>query len=218
MSRPVVGAVLLAAGQGERIGRRPKALLALGGQSLIERQLRALADAGVQQTVVVLGHHADQLMPVARHFPVSLVHNPRPDDGPVSSQRLGLSALAGTLDAVIVALADQPLVGAADLRDLIDAWARRPAGTGVVYPEVGGQRGNPVIMRDDVRTQILASADDFGCRQWQAAHPDQVWPFVSDNRHYRLDIDTEDDRLRFEAETGLRLAWPAEPPHDRGPD
>jgi molybdenum cofactor cytidylyltransferase len=58
-ARMTVGAVLLAAGAGERLGRRPKAMLELGGVPLILRQLIALSGAGVDEVVVVLGHHAE---------------------------------------------------------------------------------------------------------------------------------------------------------------
>lgn len=208
-SRVVVGAVLLAAGSGSRIGGRPKSLLELGGVPLIRRQLIALSGAGVDEVVVVVGHYAEQVEPVVQEFPITLVRNPRPDDGQVSSQRLGLAALTGKLDAVIVALADQPMINAQDITALIGAWKKRPEGASVVQPQVGGERGNPVIFGADVREQILAGAAQVGCRQWQAAHPDAVAPFVTDNRRYRVDIDTEEDIARFEAETGHRLRWPA---------
>ena len=208
-SRVVVGAVLLAAGAGSRLGNKPKSLLELGGVPLIRRQLIALSGAGVDEVVVVLGHHAEWIEPVVQDFPVTLVRNPRPDDGIVSSQRIGLAALAGRLDAVIVALADQPLINAQDIAALIGAWKKRPAGSSVVFPQMGGQRGNPVIFGAEVREQILAGAADVGCRQWQAAHPDALAPFDTDNRRYRVDIDTPDDLERFERETGHALRWPA---------
>ena len=100
-----VGAVLLAAGSGSRIGTRPKSLLELGGVPLIRRQLGALSGAGVDEVVVVLGHHAEAIAPALQALAVTIVRNPRPDDGQVSSQRIGLAALTGRLDAVIVALA-----------------------------------------------------------------------------------------------------------------
>ncbi len=208
-SRVVVGAVLLAAGSGSRIGTRPKCLLELGGVPLIRRQLIALSGAGVDEVVVVLGHHAGLIEPVVQDFPVTLVRNLHPDDGQVSSQRLGLAALAGKLDAVIVALADQPLINAQDITALIGAWKKRPEGASVVFPQVGGERGNPVIFSADVREQILAGATDIGCRQWQAAHPDEVVAFATDNRRYKVDIDTPEDLERFERDTGHALRWPA---------
>ncbi len=108
-SRVVVGAVVLAAGAGSRLGGRPKCLLELGGVPLIRRTLIALSGAGVDEVVVVLGHHAPQIEPLVQDFPVTLARNPSPDDGQVSSQRVGLAALGGKLDAVMVVLADQPL-------------------------------------------------------------------------------------------------------------
>lgn len=208
-SRLAVGAVLLAAGAGSRIGHKPKSLLELGGVPLVRRQLIALSGAGVDEVVVVLGHHAEQIEPVVRASPVTVVRNPQPDDGQVSSQRIGLAALGGKLDAVIVALADQPLLTAQDITALIGAFEQRPAGTQVVYPQVHGERGNPVIFTNDVRAQILASAANVGCRQWQAAHADAVHPFVTDNHRYKVDIDTPEDLERFARDTGHVLRWPA---------
>jgi molybdenum cofactor cytidylyltransferase len=208
-SRMVVGAVLLAAGRGSRLGGRPKALLELGGVPLVTRTLVALSGAGVDEVVVVLGHHADRIEPVVQNFPVTIVRNPDPDAGQVSSQRLGLAALGGKLDAVIVALADQPLVNAQDISALIGAFKKRPEGRSVVHPSVHGERGNPVIFTADVRERILEGAADVGCRQWQAAHADAVHAFVTDNRRYRIDIDTPEDLERLERETGHALRWPA---------
>jgi len=204
-----VGAVLLAAGSGSRIGHRPKSLLELGGVPLIRRQLIALSGAGIDEVVVVLGHHAELIEPLVQTFPVTIVRNMSPDDGQVSSQRLGLAALTGKLDAVVVALADQPLINAQDITELIGAFKKRADGVCVVYPLVGGERGNPVIFSAEVREQILAGATNVGCRQWQAAHADAVAPFVTDNRRYRVDIDTPDDLERFARDTGHQLCWPA---------
>ena len=208
-SRVVIGAVLLAAGSGSRMGHRPKSLLELGGVPLIRRQLIALSGAGVDEVVVVLGHHSNEIEPVVQTFPVTIVHNPDPDQGQVSSQRLGLAALGGKLDAVIVALADQPLLNAQDITDLISAFKKRPEGSQVVFPRVNGDRGNPVIFTQEVREQILHSGLQVGCRQWQTTHPELVTPFDTNNRRYQVDLDTEDDIVRFERETGHRLRWPA---------
>ena len=207
-SRVVVGAVLLAAGAGSRIGGRPKSLLELGGVPLIRRQLIALSGAGVDEVVVVLGHHAEHIEPVVQDFPVSVVRNPAPDDGQVSSLRLGLEALTGKLDAVLVALADQPLLNAQDLTDVIGAYKKRPAGTQVVVPTVDGLPGNPVMFAADVRDAVLSGDARLGCKQWQAAHPDQVHRWSTPNRRYRIDIDSEEDIAQLAATTGHHLRWP----------
>ncbi len=208
-SRLVVGGVLLAAGSGSRMGHRPKGLLELGGVPLIRRTLIALSGAGLDELVVVLGEHAEHLEPAVQDFPVTLVRNPHPADGQVSSLRLGLAALSPKIDAVMVALADQPLLGAQDLNDVIGAYKKRPEGTQVLVPTFEDQPGNPVIFSAEVKDAVLAGGANLGCKQWQAQNPQAVHHWVTTNRRYRQDVDSPDDIERLAAETGHRLRWPA---------
>jgi molybdenum cofactor cytidylyltransferase len=210
-SRVVVGAVLLAAGAGSRMGNRPKSLLELGGVPLIRRQLIALSGAGVDEVVVVLGHHAEAIEPAVRDFPVTLARNPAPDDGQASSVRIGLAALAGKLDAVIVALADQPMINAQDITALIGAFKKR-GDASMVVPRVAGEPGNPVIFEAELREQWLAGEVDGACRRWRQANPDRVRWLDSDNQRYRVDIDTPEDLERFRERTGHALRWPVAHP------
>ena len=211
-SRMTVGAVLLAAGAGSRLGGRPKALLELGGVPLILRQLIALSGAGVDEVVVVLGHHADAVEAAVRAFPITLVRNPSPDSGQASSVRIGLEALSPRLDAVIVALADQPLIDAQDITALIGAFKKR-GDASMVVPAVSGDDGeslpgNPVIFDAALRDEWLAGAADLACRRWRIDHPERVQFLATDNRRFRIDIDTPEDIERFAASTGHILAWP----------
>jgi molybdenum cofactor cytidylyltransferase len=208
-ARMTVGAVLLAAGAGARLGGRPKALLELGGVPLILRQLIALSGAGVDEVAVVLGHHADAVEAAVRAFPITLVHNPAPDDGQASSVRAGLRALSPRIDAVIVALADQPLIDAQDMVALIGAYKKRPEGTAMVVPRIVGEPGNPVIFDAALREAWLDGGVNLACRQWRQANPERVHWLDTDNRRYKLDIDTPEDLQRFEASTGHALRWPA---------
>lgn len=210
-SRGAVGAVLLAAGGATRMGGRPKGLLELDGVPLVRRQIEALKAAGVADLVVVTGHHAEAVEAALHGLALTRVRNPDPGAGQTSSQRLGLAALAGPLDAVVVALADQPLVDRGDIEALLDAWRQRPPGIEVVHPEVDGERGNPVVFSAAVRAQILAAGPEFGGRDWQRAHPGATAPFRTDNPHYRVDLDTPEDLRRFEAMTGRSLRWPDGP-------
>lgn len=58
-------AVILAAGTGTRLAEvsngLPKCLLPVGGQSLIEHQLEALADAGIGHVLLIVGYKADEV-------------------------------------------------------------------------------------------------------------------------------------------------------------
>jgi molybdenum cofactor cytidylyltransferase len=212
-SRMAVGAVLLAAGAGSRMGGRPKALLELGGVPLVLRQLIALSGAGVDEVAVVLGHHGEAIEAAVRPFPITLVRNPAPDDGQVSSVRLGLAALSPKLDAVIVALADQPLIDAQDIVALISAYRKRGEAS-MVVPRVkraGGDTvpGNPLMFDAALREEWLAGGADLACRKWRDRNPERVHWLDTDNQRYSVDIDTPEDLERFAASTGHRLVWPA---------
>ena len=207
-----VGGIVLAAGAGARMGHRPKCLLQLDGISLLARQLQALSNAGIADVVVVLGHHAERIQQEAclAQFGARTVINPQPESGHVSSLRVGLQALPSGLDAVIVALADQPLINTQDMADLMSAFADRPEGTQMLQPAVQGLPGNPVMFSWAVGQQILAGDAHIGVRQWQAAQPDRVYRWPTANAHYRTDVDSEEDRLAIEARTGQSLCWPAD--------
>jgi molybdenum cofactor cytidylyltransferase len=211
-SRLNVGAVLLAAGAGSRLGGKPKSLLELGGVPLVMRHLIALSGAGVDEVAVVLGHHAAAIEAAIGSFPVTLVRNPVPDDGQASSVRLGLQALSPRLDAVLIALADQPLIDAQDIVALISAFRRR-GDKDLVVPlvtEADGSAapGNPVVLGASLRDQWLAGSGDLTGRKWREANPDRVSWLETENQHYRMDIDTPEDLQRFEDVTGHRLVWP----------
>jgi molybdenum cofactor cytidylyltransferase len=113
----------------------------------------------------------------------------------------------------MVALADQPLIDESDVIALIGAFKKRGAAS-MVMPRVsvdGGEAlpGNPVIFDATLRDEWLQGEADAACRKWRLAHPERVHWFDTDNRRYRLDIDTPEDLERFAISTGHTLRWPA---------
>lgn len=201
------GAVLLAAGQGSRMGGVPKCLLTVDGVTLLERHLAAMAAAGIDRVVVVSGHYHQVIEPAAARFPVTVVRNPDPDAGQPSSVKLGIAALGGDFDAVIVALADQPLVGCEELHELLAAFAQRPAGTDVVYPEVDGVRGNPVAFSGELIRTMLASGR-LALRKFIDENPQRVHRHLTPNAHFVIDLDTREDVEALARRTGWRLGLP----------
>jgi CTP:molybdopterin cytidylyltransferase MocA len=206
-SRVRVGAILLAAGEGSRMGVVPKALIELQNVPLINRQLIALSGAGVDEVVVVTGYHYQLVEPLVEQFPVRIVRNLTPEDGQASSIRLGLEALGPNFDAVIMALCDQPLINAADITQLIAAFKKRKSGD-MLLPMVDGNRGNPVVIGRVALAQILESGKNMVCRKFMDEHPEMVDVFQSDNQHFVMDVDSLDDLKKFEEKTGWHLQLP----------
>ncbi len=200
-------AVLLAAGSASRMGHRPKCLLERDGQALIRRTAQCLLDAGIQELVVVLGHYAQEIAPALAGLAVTVVINPHPEQGIISSQRLGLQSVNANCDAVVMCLADQPLIETQDITDLLQAFADRPSNTDVVFPQVQGQPGNPVALSAAVRLAVLQANDDFGCQTWRQMNRTLVHGWASDNPHYITDLDSEADIADLQ-QIGIHLRWP----------
>jgi molybdenum cofactor cytidylyltransferase len=207
-SRLRIGAVLLAAGEGRRMGGVAKPLITLQGVPLISRQLVALSGAGIDEVVVVTGYARHAIEDQVRSFVVTLAHNDAHADGQQGSVRIGLAALSGPFDAVIIMLADQPLIGAGDLTELIGAFKKRTSGH-VVVPVVSGQRGNPVVLDDQALARILGSDTNLGCRNLVERHPELVYAHETANTRFVTDLDTMEDVQRLAERTGWRLELPS---------
>ncbi|PSK96833.1 nicotine blue oxidoreductase [Murinocardiopsis flavida] len=190
MSARVVAGLLLAAGEGARLGR-PKAVIELGGETLARRGARLLRAGGCAPVLVVLGA-ADTAVPDAR-----IVRNPDWRSGMGSSLRAGLEALDGAADgpdAVVVALADQPLVSAEAVRRLRAAHAD---GARVAAATYNGAVRNPVLLGREHWPAVRAMAEgDVGARPFLRSHPD-VTEVPCDGIAAADDIDTADDLARL---------------------
>ncbi|WP_332741161.1 nucleotidyltransferase family protein [Hydrogenophaga sp.] len=208
------GVLILAAGAGRRMGGRAKCLLEVQGHSLLERLARSVRSVGLQTPVLVLGHHATEIQAHLAQWPGHLsprqVVNPTPEDDPASSLHLGLHALGSDVQAVMVLLADQPLIDADDIGAVLGAFQRRPAGCRVLMPMVNGVPGHPVMFDAAVRAELLA-APGTSLRQWRAAHPQATLPWVVDNPHHTRDLDTPEDLVALARDTGWVCRWPVAP-------
>jgi molybdenum cofactor cytidylyltransferase len=207
-----IGAVLLAAGEGTRMGGVAKPLIRLQGVPLVKRQLIALSGAGVDEVVVVTGHARTAVEAQVQMFPVTLAHNENFAAGRQGSVRVGLAALSGAFDAVLVVLADQPLIGADDLTEMIAAFKMRPAGH-VVVPRVTvngeARRGNPIILDATAQAEILRGDANLGCRHFIERNPGLVHVHETTNTRFVTDLDTLDDIERLAQRTGWVLELPA---------
>jgi CTP:molybdopterin cytidylyltransferase MocA len=195
-----VAGVLLAAGEGSRFGR-PKALVEFDGLTLAQRGVDLLRAGGADPVLVVTGAVPVQLS--GTHA----VDNPDWRTGMGSSLRAALLALGGGPDepaqlgenvgAVVVALADQPLVGAEAVARLIAAYR---AGATVAVAAYDGRPRNPVLLAREHWTEVIAmAAGDQGARAFLRARPDLVTLVECADTGRPDDIDTPADLARAAA-------------------
>jgi CTP:molybdopterin cytidylyltransferase MocA len=112
--------ILLAAGEGRRMGR-PKALMRdADGTSWLLRSCAALDDGGCDQVVVVLGARAEEARELLADVPVDVIVAPDWQRGMSASLRAGLGFLVEG-DAALLHLVDLPDVGP----EVVARWATR---------------------------------------------------------------------------------------------
>ena len=195
-----IGAVLLAAGEGARLGGRAKGAIEIEGEPLILRGLRILSDAGVDEVVVVTGHYQSEISPLVTQadslFKDSClveVTQPMGDHSQSDSLRLGVASLSQELDAVMVLPVDMPALTRQDLISLIGAYKHADAAIEFVGPMVGARPGNPVLFSRRIALKIARGEGDFGSGAWRHQRPEWLMEWQTDNLHYVADIDTPED-------------------------
>jgi CTP:molybdopterin cytidylyltransferase MocA len=224
--RTTVAGVLLAAGEGSRFGR-PKALVELNGQTLAERGVRVLRTGGADPILVVTGAAEVRLprthtvynpewrtgMGSSLRAALRALDSPpepgQPADlpaGQLADLPAGVAAdlpagvaadLPAGVAAVVVALADQPLVGAEAVARLIAAYHH---GASVAVAAYGGQPRNPVLLAREHWPEVIASATgDAGARSFLRSHPDLVTLVECGDTGRPDDIDTPADLARIAA-------------------
>ena len=188
-----ITAIVPAAGLSSRMGQN-KLLMPFAGKSLIERAVDTLMTSGVDEIVVVLGHEANLLRSRLEGKRVHFVDNPDYRAGLSTSVRAGMEAAPKGADAMMIYLADQPLLEADEVRRLILAFAEaKRAGKSIVVPFFCNKRGNPVILEASYREMVLDVVGDVGCRRIIKRHPEQVFAVQMETDHVVRDVDTPED-------------------------
>jgi molybdenum cofactor cytidylyltransferase len=186
----MTSAIVLAAGLSSRMGRN-KLLLTFKSKPLIARAADTLLAAEVDEVIVVLGHEAEKLREHLEGKPVKLVFNPEYSSGQSTSVRMGVSAVSSRATAILICLADQPLLEPEDINQIVRAFPRaKETGKSIVVPFHQGQRGNPVILDVTHRDAILEVVGDVGCKQVIKRHPERVLVVEMETDHVVRDVDT----------------------------
>jgi CTP:molybdopterin cytidylyltransferase MocA len=149
---------LLAAGASARFGR-PKQLVHFGGEPLVRRAIAATVLAEIAGSAVVLGANGEEVARALDERVVQLT-NELWAEGIASSIRTAVRWAEGLdADAIIVLLADQPLIDSTHTARLIAAW---PGTAGAAASEYDGVLGAPAIFGRELFDRLLALSGDCG--------------------------------------------------------
>lgn len=182
----------------------PKALLPVpGGGFFVSRIVRAFQAAGVEDVILVTGDHhdaiADALARESLSSLVRIVRNPDPSRGQLSSLWTGMDAALGPdCEALLVTLVDVPLIDAATVSRVIEAWRAERAP--IVRPARGSRHGHPVLFDAALFDALRAAPLDAGAKAVVRSYADRIVNVPVEDDGCLVDIDTPDDYRSLQPE------------------
>jgi molybdenum cofactor cytidylyltransferase len=156
-----VFAVVLAAGGGSRFGGR-KLLATWRGRPLVRHALEAAAAVCGARTLLVVGSDWREVCAACAPLPGFFLRNDEWQSGMGGSIALGVRAVREAAGAVLLLLADQPLVTAAHLETLVARWRAEP--DTIVASGFAGVAGPPALFPAACFGELAALEGDRGAR------------------------------------------------------
>lgn len=195
-----ISAVLIAAGEGIRMGR-PKPLLPWHGVPLVEYQTASLLDAGVAEVIVVLGHQHETVAPLVKGGYVRYVINDLYRQGKTTSIKAGLREISADAEGILLLAVDQPRPPGIT-STVIDSHVA--ANAIITSPRYQGHGGHPLVFSRRLMDELGAITEEGqGIREVLEAHRDEVNEVEFEDPIVRLDLnsleDYEDAKVRYGA-------------------
>jgi molybdenum cofactor cytidylyltransferase len=187
-----VGAVVLAAGASSRMPGSQKLLLEFDGRPMVRHAVEAASEGGCHQVVVV--YSADDVKDAVEGA-AEVVHNPDAHTGMASSLKVGLRALRPEVEAAVILLGDQPLVGSRTVAALLRAWRREGSRPAVAVSKRRNTWTPPVVLAREMWEELYALDGDAGARQILDGHPELLDTVPAPGRPD--DIDTPEDYAKI---------------------
>lgn len=159
----MIAALLLAAGQSRRFGGGLQKLVQLlDGKPVVRWSAESLLGPPVDEVVVVVGADDKPVRDALRGLDVRIVQNAKASEGMATSLAVGVAALSPNVEAIVVALGDEPFAGREPLTGVVERY--RSGGATIVAPLFRGVRGHPVLFDRSVFPELRALTGDRGAR------------------------------------------------------
>lgn len=144
--------------------------------------------------IVVAGKNESTLAPIAYSSGASLVTNPDPSLGQLSSLQVGLQEVLNRgRDAAIITLVDRPPAATATVRTLRDAFEAASLDVWAVVPEFSGKHGHPYIVGREMIEKFLQSPVSSNAREIEHQFQEHIQYLAVDDPFVALNINTPED-------------------------
>ena len=158
-----IAVVVLAAGASRRMGA-PKQLLSWGSDTLLAHAIKTVIGTQASKVIVVLGANYESIAASIKKLPVTLLKNKNWELGLGKSIAFAVSTILESnedFDAVLITLADQPLIGSVFLNGFFKHY--RSNKNQIIATSYGSEKkGVPVLFDKAYFKELTLLSDDNG--------------------------------------------------------
>jgi molybdenum cofactor cytidylyltransferase len=194
-----IAPIILAAGDSSRMGY-PKALLPLGEDVFLTRILGTISRVGLADPIIVLGKAAPFIQAQISSLRASILINPDPSRGQLSSIQLALSSLTPAFKSGLIWPVDHPQVSESLVRNLAQLFLA--SGASIASPICRDKHGHPAIFHRSLFQEFMDAALEAGPKDILLRHKQVTVLLPTDESATVVDIDTPSD---YRAITGESL-------------
>lgn len=193
----MITCVLLAAGLSSRFGS-PKAVAQIHGKILLTRQIEMLSSAGIEQIIVVLGAHAEQIKPfIAADSKIKAVFNEHYPQGQTSSVKAGISEAPAGNDILLLPV-DFPFILPETVVQLTEYFNKNVPN--ILIPTYNQRKGHPPVFSHLLRDEILQLENSFGLNEIIRHHQNEVQLLPVQDKGVLATFNTPDELTKIQKE------------------
>lgn len=185
--KDLLAAIIVAAGYSFRM-KSFKPLLALGGSTVLEQAVHSFQDSGIRDIRVVVGHRANELLPVLERLGVQAIVNPNFSEGMFSSVSAGVKSLTPEIMGFFLLPVDNPIVNKHTLELLQNTFFTTEFG--IIYPSYQGTRGHPPLIANRYVNEV---------QTWN--QPGGMRALLEQYEHDALDVEVVDPGILLDMDT-----------------
>ena len=184
--RPFAG-VVPSSGASTRMGR-DKGLLEIEGSTFLRRTVEALRKGGCDPVLAVVAEGESELAAEAAAAGAVVLLNPDPGDGPITSLRIALRALDGSVRGVAYLPVDHPMVRPQTVHEILARAASSDAP--LTIPTFRSKRGHPAVFGEGLFAELLDLGLEGGAKTVVYRHLSDAALVEVDDEGVLIDIDT----------------------------
>ena len=186
----MISAILLAAGQSERMNGENKLTKKIQGLPLIKHSVKNILFSSIDELIVVLGYQKEIIEKlIDKHEKIKFVFNKNFESGMASSIKTGLKNLSEKTEAFFICLGDMPMVNKKIYNHLISYRKKKD----IIVPTYNNIQVNPVLFSKSMRPSIMTINGDIGAKKILELNIGKMLKVKIDDVNITRDFNTKND-------------------------